>query len=67
MYRSSFILMQVCYVDVKLSLSYEGKMQEECVNNNVPKKEQTTGRLRKLHNAMLHGLYPSLNIIRLVK
>jgi hypothetical protein len=31
------------------------------------KKDEVTGDLRKLHNEELHNLYPSLNIIRLIK
>jgi len=31
-----------------------------------PKRDEVTGEWRKLHNAMLNGLY-SLNIVRVIK
>jgi hypothetical protein len=33
----------------------------------VPKRDEVTGRWRKLHNEELHGLYCSPNIIRMNK
>jgi hypothetical protein len=32
-----------------------------------PKREEVTGGWRKLHNEELHNLYPSPNIIRIIK
>jgi hypothetical protein len=32
-----------------------------------PKREQVTGEWRNLHNEELHGLYCSLNIVRVIK
>jgi hypothetical protein len=33
----------------------------------VPKRDEVTGRWRKLHNEELHGLYSSPSIIRVIK
>jgi hypothetical protein len=32
-----------------------------------PKRDEVTGGWRKLHNEKLHNLYPSQNIIRMIK
>jgi hypothetical protein len=32
-----------------------------------PKREEVTGDWRRLHNEELHNLYPSRNIIRVIK
>jgi hypothetical protein len=32
-----------------------------------PKREEVVGDWRRLHNEELHNLYPSLNIIRMIK
>jgi hypothetical protein len=32
-----------------------------------PKRDEVTGECRKVHNEELHDLYPSLNIIRIIK
>jgi hypothetical protein len=32
-----------------------------------PKRDEMTGGRRKLHNKELHNLYPSPNIIRMIK
>jgi hypothetical protein len=34
---------------------------------NGPKRDEVTGGRRKLHNEELHNLYPSPNIIRMIK
>jgi hypothetical protein len=33
----------------------------------VPKKDEVTGELRKLHNEELHDLYSSRNIVLVIK
>jgi hypothetical protein len=33
----------------------------------VPTREEVTGSWRKLHNAGVHNMYPSPNIIRVIK
>jgi hypothetical protein len=32
-----------------------------------PRREEVTGNLRKLHNKVHHNLFPSANIIRMIK
>jgi hypothetical protein len=32
-----------------------------------PKRDEVTGEWRKLHNEELHNLYPSANVIRMIK
>jgi hypothetical protein len=38
-----------------------------CSLDNVPRRDEVTGDLRKLHNEELHNLYSSPNIIRMIK
>jgi hypothetical protein len=51
----------------------KGETQIERVENRVlrrifgPKRDEVTGDWRKLHNEELHNLYPSPNIIRMIK
>jgi len=55
--------MRVCYMHVKVCLSYYGGTQPESVQEQVarkipgPKRDTATGRKRKLNNKELHDLY----------
>jgi hypothetical protein len=48
---------------------YEQKVFGNVVLRRIsgPKREETVGHWRKLHNDELHKLYPSPNIIRIMK
>jgi hypothetical protein len=64
--------MRVCYIHLKVCLSYYGGTEAEGVQGQVarkilgPKKDMATGRKTKLNNKELHDLYCSLNITRLI-
>jgi hypothetical protein len=42
-------------------------LENEVMRIVGPKKEEVTGGWRRLHNEKLHNLYPSPNIIRVMK
>jgi hypothetical protein len=72
MFRS-IILPVVLYVCETRSLTLREESRLRVLENRVlgrilgPKRDEVTGEWRKLHNGELNDLYPSPNIVRVIK